>query len=270
MPDQRRSISHLRRWCLECGDAATLSGMSAASYVACRCWPALIAAALTGGCANAPPPASRVTPAGREIESVWLDDTALQRAYVVVADACKARGASVLEPIGNEVVCIKPVDVGALAPGLSSPGDGRPVAQSHRVRFVVDGTGARAWVGAQQWVESRFASGRIHLGSLDEPMHQEMLRSLLRSLPGARPAGSAPPVAATQGAAAPAAGAQGNDVLAGRDSVAAFQVARQQQCADPSARQIAKGPGHEIYRFACDNLDTLIVRCEWGRCRVLK
>ena len=57
----------------------------------------------------------------------------------------------------------------------------------------------------------------------------------------------------------------------GEDTINAERVAKDQSCAAaPIASLIAKGPGFETYSTACTSGDTMIVRCEFGNCRVMK
>ena len=57
----------------------------------------------------------------------------------------------------------------------------------------------------------------------------------------------------------------------GEDTINAERVAKKQSCAaTPAASLNAKGPGFETYRAVCTNGDTMIVRCEFGNCRVLR
>ena len=58
---------------------------------------------------------------------------------------------------------------------------------------------------------------------------------------------------------------------AGQDLYQAEQFARTQNCgAAPKATMAAKGPGFETYSLPCPNGNTIMVRCEFGNCRVLR
>lgn len=57
----------------------------------------------------------------------------------------------------------------------------------------------------------------------------------------------------------------------GKDSSQVQRIATEQACnAAPLPMLTAKGPGFEAWSVACSNGDTMIVRCEFGSCRVLK
>jgi hypothetical protein len=57
----------------------------------------------------------------------------------------------------------------------------------------------------------------------------------------------------------------------GKDSFVAERSAREANCTkDALATLVGKGPGYEAYSFQCTNGETLIVRCEFGNCRVMK
>lgn len=57
----------------------------------------------------------------------------------------------------------------------------------------------------------------------------------------------------------------------GVDAYSAERLARDQACqAQPRALLAAKGPGFETYTVACSSGDALVIRCEFGNCRVLR
>lgn len=57
----------------------------------------------------------------------------------------------------------------------------------------------------------------------------------------------------------------------GKDSFQAEQLAKQLTCAPlPVASLAAKGPGYESYSVKCSNGEALMIRCEFGNCRVLQ
>ena len=60
-------------------------------------------------------------------------------------------------------------------------------------------------------------------------------------------------------------------VAGGTDALQAERFARQQSCsATPRAVLAAKGAGYETYSVACGNGDAIMVRCEFGNCRLLR
>ena len=59
--------------------------------------------------------------------------------------------------------------------------------------------------------------------------------------------------------------------IEGVDSYNAERVARQSACnVENTAALISKGPGFETYSVKCGGGDALVVRCEFGNCRILK
>lgn len=57
----------------------------------------------------------------------------------------------------------------------------------------------------------------------------------------------------------------------GQDAYNAGRVAMAESCSQqPAPALAAKGPGFESYTVACSNGDTLMLRCEFGNCRVLR
>lgn len=57
----------------------------------------------------------------------------------------------------------------------------------------------------------------------------------------------------------------------GKDVLEAEKLAKTNAChTHPVARMAAKGAGFENYTILCSNSDTMIVRCEFGNCRVLR
>jgi hypothetical protein len=57
----------------------------------------------------------------------------------------------------------------------------------------------------------------------------------------------------------------------GQDSFQAEQLARRMNCAfSTSSSLVGKGPGYETYGVRCGNGETIVIRCEFGNCRVLK
>lgn len=59
--------------------------------------------------------------------------------------------------------------------------------------------------------------------------------------------------------------------VTGQDGISAEKLAKSQSCmSEPRATLAAKGPGFESYAVPCTNGDTLMIRCEFGNCRVLK
>lgn len=72
-------------------------------------------------------------------------------------------------------------------------------------------------------------------------------------------------------AAKPAAIVATAGVVVGQDSFSAERLARHEAChAQPVAKLSAKGPGFETYSVVCSNADALMIRCEFGNCRVLR
>jgi len=79
---------------------------------------------------------------------------------------------------------------------------------------------------------------------------------------------SAPAAATTPATAAPAASAP---AARGQWSYQVETMARQGKCnSDPRSSMIAKGPGFETYSVACSNGDVMMLRCEFGNCRVMQ
>lgn len=61
------------------------------------------------------------------------------------------------------------------------------------------------------------------------------------------------------------------DTPTGKDSFQVQRLAKEQACSSlPVPALMAKGPGFESYSVPCSNGDAMIVRCEFGNCRVLK
>lgn len=57
----------------------------------------------------------------------------------------------------------------------------------------------------------------------------------------------------------------------GKDAFPAEQLAKRLLCsANPIATLSARGPGFETYSVPCRNSDTMMVRCEYGQCRVMR
>lgn len=57
----------------------------------------------------------------------------------------------------------------------------------------------------------------------------------------------------------------------GKDAYTAEQLARRELCNQtPKPSLIHKGAGYESYSVACTNGDALMMRCEFGNCRVLR
>ena len=84
--------------------------------------------------------------------------------------------------------------------------------------------------------------------------------------PRAIPAVSPPPEPIKPAAAVVVAQAGG-----GKDSFQARRLAQSMQCsADPAPVFIAKNPGSETYSVPCANGESLVVKCEFGNCRVLR
>lgn len=74
---------------------------------------------------------------------------------------------------------------------------------------------------------------------------------------------AAPTQTATATAAAPQA--------TGQDAFNAQRLAKSESCsAQPHAVLAGKGPGFEHYSVACQNGDTMMIRCEFGTCRALR
>ena len=57
----------------------------------------------------------------------------------------------------------------------------------------------------------------------------------------------------------------------GRDTYNAEKLAKNRACAaQPLASLSAKGPGFETYSVPCSNGRSIVIRCEFGNCRVLQ
>jgi hypothetical protein len=60
-------------------------------------------------------------------------------------------------------------------------------------------------------------------------------------------------------------------VASGQSSRDVERMNESRSCAAaPKAELVAKGPGSETYRVACDNGETFIARCQFGNCRAMK
>jgi len=76
---------------------------------------------------------------------------------------------------------------------------------------------------------------------------------------------SAPAMKFTGGARAPA------PPTSGQDSWSAERLPAAKACStEPRAVFTGKGPGFESYTLACSDGDQLMIRCEFGNCRVLR
>lgn len=79
------------------------------------------------------------------------------------------------------------------------------------------------------------------------------------------------PQAQVAAANAPAAVELKEPAVIGKDSFQAEQLAKQLTCSPlPIANLAARGPGYESYSVKCSNGEALMIRCEFGNCRVLQ
>ncbi|MGA0610548.1 hypothetical protein [Caldimonas sp. KR1-144] len=127
-------------------------------------------------------------------------------------------------------------------------------------------------VGNVMEKSSAVESANTRLAQLQQVRTQRGCTATVAQPPAAAPADPTPsPTAAVPGpaSAAPTVAAA-PEVQRGQEAYQVESMARQNRCADARANLVAKGPASETYAVSCAGGESLMVRCEFGKCRFMQ